>query len=116
MGGPKDWMSNSADPATDPQAQLARRIEALRAENFAGIDQLQIHVNTTPEGKFFPSEAFLRETGNELRRHGVLFQTLPWGQRDPEVFHRLLDLGCASFATDFPDAAMEAIREYYQRK
>ena len=90
-------------------------IYALRAVRFAGIDQLQIHVNTSPEGVFFPSEAFLRETGRELREHGILFQTLPWGQKDPRVFHRLLDLGCASFATDFPDAAMEAIRRYYQR-
>jgi len=29
---------------------------------------------------------------------------------------QLLDLGCASFATDFPDAAMEAIRRYDDRR
>ncbi len=115
MGGPRNWTSPSPDPTTDPQAQLAQRIEALRAVRFAGIDQLQIHVNTSPEGVFFPSETFLRETGRALREHGILFQTLPWGENDPRVFHRLLDLGCASFATDFPDAAIEAIRGYYQR-
>ncbi|NLX20220.1 MAG: hypothetical protein GXY55_00920 [Phycisphaerae bacterium] len=116
MGGPRDWVSDRADSEDNPQLTLARRLEALRAVNYAGIDQLQIHVNTSPEGVFFPSEAFLRATGNELRQHGIIFQTLPWGQKDPRIFHRLLDLGCASFATDFPDSAMDAIREYYQRR
>jgi hypothetical protein len=27
-----------------------------------------------------------------------------------------MDLGVASFATDFPDVAMDAVRAYYQRK
>jgi glycerophosphoryl diester phosphodiesterase len=82
--------------------------------NFACIDQLQIHVNTSKEGIFSPSESFLRETGNELRTCGILFQTLALGQKDAKTYHRLLDLGCASFATDYPDTTMEAIREYYR--
>jgi glycerophosphoryl diester phosphodiesterase len=114
MGGPQDWMSGSPDAPDGPQAKLAKRIAALRAVNFAGIDQLQIHVNTSPEGVFYPSEAFLRETGNELRDHGILFQTLAWKQKEAKTFHRLLDLGCASFATDYPDVAMDAVRAYYQ--
>lgn len=96
------------------QEQLAKRLESLRAVKFAGIDQLQIHVRTSPEGLFSPGDDFLRETGRELRSHGVLFQTLAWGQKDPKIHHRLLDLGCASFATDYPDVVMEAIRNYYR--
>ena len=114
MGGPQDWMSGSPDAPNGPQAKLAKRLDALRAVNFAGIDQLQIHVNTSPEGVFFPSEAFLREAGNELRTYGILFQTLPWKQKEAKTFHRLLDLGCASFATDYPDVAMDAVRAYYK--
>lgn len=116
MGGPRNWTSDRSGQADDPQAQLAKRLEALRAVKFAGIDQLQIHVNTSPDGVFFPSETFLREAGRELRKHGVLFQTLAWGQKDAKIFHRLLDLGCASFATDYPDAAMDAIRDYYRQE
>ncbi len=115
MGGPAGWVT-AREGSDDPQAILAGRLKALREANYAGIDQLQIHVNTSPQGVFFPSEAFLRETGKELRQHGILFQTLPWGQKDARIFQRLLDLGCASFATDFPDSAMNAIREYYQRR
>ncbi len=116
MGGPQHWMSGSPDAPNGPQAKLAQRLAALRAVNFAGIDQLQIHVNTSPEGIFFPSETFLREVGNELRTYGIVFQTLPWRQKTEKTFHRLMDLGAASFATDYPDAAMDAVRNYYQAK
>jgi len=98
------------------QEQLAQRLAALREASFAGIDQLQIHVSTGQDGAFSPSEEFLREVGNELRTWGILFQTFTRTERDSRTFHRLLDLGCASFATDYPDAAMRAIREYYGRK
>jgi hypothetical protein len=97
------------------QEQLAKRLEALRVANFAGIDQLQIHINTSTNGVFSPSEEFLRAAGTELRTHGILFQALPWKQNQASTFHRLLDLGCASFATDYPDVAMEAIRAYYRK-
>ncbi len=116
MGGPAGWMSGSPDDPAGPEAKLAQRIAELRAANFASIDHLQIHVNTSSDGTFYPSEAFLRKVGNELRAHGVLFQTLPWKQSDPRIFHRLMDLGVASFATDFPDKAMDAVREYYERR
>jgi glycerophosphoryl diester phosphodiesterase len=113
MGGPRAWMSGEPDAAGSPQEKLAKRLADLRAAKFAGIDQLQIHINTSPEGVFYPSEAFLRAAGNELRTYGILFQTLPWKQQDAKVFYRLMDLGCASFATDNPDKAMEAVRDYY---
>lgn len=98
------------------QEQLAKRLEALRTTNFTAIDQLQIHVRTGDDGSFTPSDDFLREAGNDLRTYGILFQTLAWGQKDAKIFHRLLDLGCASFATDYPDTTMEAIRQYYARR
>ncbi|HOS74865.1 MAG TPA: glycerophosphodiester phosphodiesterase family protein [Verrucomicrobiota bacterium] len=116
MGGPAAWMSGPPDAPNGPQAKLAQRLQALREVNFAGIDQLQIHVNTSPEGVFYPSEDFLREAGRELRAHGILFQTLPWKQKDAKVFHRLMDLGCASFATDYPDAAQAAVSDYYRAR
>jgi glycerophosphoryl diester phosphodiesterase len=97
------------------ESRLAARLEALRAADFAGIDQLQIHVSTDQDGVFSPSESFLRSAGGELRTWGILFQTFLRGQRDAKGYQRLLDLGCASFATDYPDTTMEAIRQYYAR-
>ncbi|MBK1882198.1 hypothetical protein JIN85_07220 [Luteolibacter pohnpeiensis] len=104
------WMGGS-------EQDLEKRIHSLEKENFAGIDQLQIHVKpsqSAPDG-FTPSADFLRNVGSRLRKHDVLFQTLPWGSRDPELFTRLLDLGVASFATDFPDVAAETVTSYYQK-
>lgn len=96
------------------QEDLEKRLAALREMKFAKIDQLQIHVNISKDGVISPSEAFLKKTGDELRQHGILFQTLSWTRgNEPETYRRLLDLGCASFATDYPEETMDAIRAYY---
>lgn len=98
------------------EAALAQRIESLRGARFADITQLQIHVRPGTDGTITPSPEFLLKTGTELRTHGIVFQTLPWQSADPELFRRLMDLGCASFATDYPDVMMKTIREYYSQR
>jgi glycerophosphoryl diester phosphodiesterase len=106
------WMGGTEE-------QLRARLAELRKLRFAAITQLQIHVRTKdgPAGQdLTPSPQFLVETGAELRRHGILFQALPWNSNDPKLFWRLMDLGVASFATDYPDVAMQAIRAYYAAK
>jgi glycerophosphoryl diester phosphodiesterase len=42
-----------------------------------------------------------------------VFQSLAWDRKDPEIHWQLMDLGVASFATDYPDVIMQAIRDYY---
>jgi glycerophosphoryl diester phosphodiesterase len=95
---------------------LAKRIDALRAAGFADITQLQIHVRVAKDGAITPSPEFLLRTGAELRKHHILFQTLPWQSSDPALFRRLMDLGSASFATDYPDVLMKTIHEYYAER
>ncbi|MGC1272082.1 MAG: glycerophosphodiester phosphodiesterase family protein [Planctomycetaceae bacterium] len=98
---------------------LSERLADLRQTEFADVTQLQIHVRPRPSdagGGFDPSPEFLRTTGDELRTHGILFQTLPWGSADPKLYRQLLDLGVASFATDHPQVTREAIRDYYERR
>lgn len=96
-----------------PEEQLRKRLDVLRAAQFAGVTQLQIHVRPASNGAITPSEEFLRSTGEELRTHGILFQVLPYDITEPAQIWRLMDLGVASFATDFPDVMMKAIRDYY---
>jgi glycerophosphoryl diester phosphodiesterase len=100
------WMGG-----TEPE--LSKRLDALKVTGFADITQLQIHVRTAANGTLTPSPKFLAATGRVLRSHGVVYQVLPWGRNDPEVFRNMMDLGVASFATDYPDVAMQTIREYY---
>lgn len=94
------------------EAKLSERLDILRDAGFADIDQLQIHVRKV-EGRYTPSDTFLMEAGRELREHSILFQVFPWDMSEAQDFRRLMDLGVASFATDHPDAAMSAIRDYY---
>jgi glycerophosphoryl diester phosphodiesterase len=99
------WMGASEE-------QLTKRLAALRENRFASIDQLQIHVRWSG-GALTPSASFLVETGRELRQRGILFQVLPLQSQDPTLYRLLMDLGVASFATDYPDVMMRTIRDYY---
>jgi glycerophosphoryl diester phosphodiesterase len=98
---------------------LRKRIEDLKTTNFADVTQLQIHVRLKPKmdlskpDPFTPSDAFLVEVGRELRSRGIVYQSLPWGAKDAKVYWKLLDLGVMSFATDWPDVTLEAVKQYY---
>lgn len=107
------WMGGE-EPA------LRARLDDVRATDFAGITQLQIHVrlhgSPADADPFLPSARFLSELARELRPRGILFQTLPWNVGDPEVYRRLLDLGVASFATDYPEVVRPLVDEYLSRR
>jgi glycerophosphoryl diester phosphodiesterase len=111
------------------EADIRRDFARYRQEKFAGITQLQIHVypkvtadswapatdESGPENPFRLRNDFLRGIGDELRAHGVIFQTFPYTD-DPSVYGRLLDLGVMSFATDHPDIALREIKAYYEAR
>jgi len=114
------WKSLAPESSTlhwmgGPEETLAKRLADLRRAGFADITQLQIHVHPK-DGGITPSPRFLADAGKELRAHGILFQTFAYDAAEMSDFWRLLDLGVASFATDSPDLAMKAIREYYKKR
>jgi glycerophosphoryl diester phosphodiesterase len=114
----REWMRLAPDSATlhwmgGTEAELAKRLSDLEKLKFADVTQLQIHVRTDAAGVMSPSAAFLAKAGETLRKHDVLFQALAWEHDDAEIHWRLMDLGVASFATDYPDKVMQAIRDYY---
>lgn len=108
------WMGGTDD-------QLTSRMTALRAANFEGITQLQVHtkLKTKPEeikrdtpDPFTPSDRFIRSVAAEIKPRGILFQTLPYGGSTQEIYWKLLDLGLQSFATDRPDITIDALKCY----
>lgn len=116
-----EWMELAPESGTlhwmgGTEERLRERIAALREAEFRAITQLQIHVNLIAElsadEPFNPSSQFLREVGNEIKPRGILFQSLPWKVADVAVYHRLMDLGVESFASDEPQIALEAARTY----
>ncbi|WP_435016766.1 glycerophosphodiester phosphodiesterase [Tundrisphaera sp. TA3] len=107
------------------EAVLNGRFEKLRAANFAGVDQVQIHthlarpaeeIRADTPNPFQESDAFLSARCDELRQHNILVQTLPYGGTTPEIYTKLLDLGFMSFATDHPEVTWAAVNRYYDRK
>ncbi len=98
---------------------MVERIGRLRQRGFADVTQLQIHVHVKPDADlsrdnpFTPSDRFLIDLGRELLERDILFQTLPWRTNDLGVYGRLMEMGVRSFATDHPEATLEAVRQYH---
>lgn len=110
-------------------AALSAALADLRATKFAGIRQVQIHIypkvtteawapssdESASDNPFRLPNAFLRQVGDELRAHGILFQVFPFTDA-ADVYAQLMDLGVMSFATDHPDIARRAINAYYEAR
>jgi|GEM_PF-26467 len=97
------------------EAALRERIAALRETDFVGITQLQIHTRA-PQGNFAPPLDFLREMADELRPRNILFQALPWDGDRAELYRALLLAGVQSFASDYPDIALNVLQEWHRPK
>lgn len=99
------------------ESTLRERLKSLRETEFDGVTQLQIHVEATRDGdgwRFKPSLDFLAEVAEELDGRDILFQTLPWLCADTEVYRALLKVGVQSFASDYPEVALQVLREYFE--
>ncbi|EIP96701.1 glycerol dehydrogenase-like oxidoreductase [Opitutaceae bacterium TAV1] len=112
------WMGTWGDPDETP---LKNRFREMRDRGFESITQVQVHASLRlPLDKitrdsvdpFTPSDAFFREAAAELRGHGILFQSLPWGGASEAVYLKLMDLGVESFATDHPDVTLRAMKTW----
>ncbi len=109
------WLSGT-------EKEKRARIEDLKKVDFKGITQLQVHVRLPGDAKdvqpgepFSPSRAFLIEVSQEMAKRGILYQTLPYGATDAEIYRLLLDLGLASFATDHPEVTLKVVKDYYNQ-
>jgi glycerophosphoryl diester phosphodiesterase len=103
------------------EKELDGRFDELRKAGFKDLTQVQIHVHLkgkpddikrTSVDPFEERDAYLRARGDELRSHGILFQTLPYGGSTKDIYWKLLDLGVMSFATDHPDVTLDAVKKY----
>ena len=61
---------------------------------------------------FNPRSEFLRTLGKELKSRGIVFQVLPWECADPRAYEKLLALGAESFATDYPEVTLNAVKKF----
>ena len=100
------------------EEQLAKKMADLRKTKFAGITHLQIHAQVgdlNGDEPFMPSSASLRKLSKELQSHGIVFQTFSAECKDQKVYERLLALGAQSFATDYPEVTLAAVKSFREK-
>jgi glycerophosphoryl diester phosphodiesterase len=119
----RDWKKRVPESLTliwnrGTEKQLVKKMADLRKTGFDGITHLQVHVHVgdlASDEPFTPSGSFIKKLGPELKSRGIVFQVLPWECSDQRAFDKLLDLGVASFATDYPEVALHAASRFRER-
>ncbi len=97
------------------EQELEKKLSDLRRSKYAGITHLQIHVKVgdlNSNEPFMPSSGFLRNLGKELQFNDIVFQTFSAECKDEQAFEKLLALGVQSFATDYPEVTLNAVRHF----
>jgi len=115
----RDWKKRAPNSLTllwngGSESALLNKMADLRSKGFEGITHLQIHVQVgdlESDNPFRPSSIFLRSMAKELKSRGIVFQVLPWECSDPQAYKKLLALGAESFATDYPEVTLKAVRK-----
>jgi len=106
------WMPTTWDGTPE---NLKERFDKIRDQNFAGLYGLQVHVTVSEQGDVKPTLDVIRYCGTELRRKGVIFQTISWTNGNRYLTYKaLMDAGCASFATDYPTETLQSLKDYYE--
>ena len=109
--GAKD---NSPESVAKADKFLADTFEQMAADNWEGITQIQFHVRTDlgKSDPFCPSSEMIRKSIKMLHEKGIAVQALTWTEgANQDVFRKLWDLGFDNFATDYPLALFDFIKE-----
>ncbi len=100
------WLSGSPE-------DIQSRYEALQEKGFAGISQLQFHLQprkVRPVLEYQLDTAFLRRAVAETRAAGVDLQLRPFVVT-PEALRQLIDLGVFWYVTDAPQSFHDCVKE-----
>lgn len=100
------------------EEQLTKKLDDLRKIHFAGITHLQIHVKVgdlNSDEPFMPTSIFLKKVGQELQFQDIVFQTFSAECKDQKVYEKLLALGVQSFATDYPEVTLSAVKNFREK-
>jgi glycerophosphoryl diester phosphodiesterase len=84
--------------------EIMKRFDAIANSGFAGLDQVQLHLNRRPKPSdwyFQISQKFLKNALIRAQSRKVDLEVLPWEFNDAAL-SALLDLGIRWFATDQP--------------
>ena len=105
----KNWLGGTAE-------NIKERFAAIVKEDFAGITEVQLHLNDAPgkSWRYDLDPEFVSEALQITKAHDVLLQVLPWKFERADIF-AILDLGVRSFAVDFPNKFKKVCADYFTR-
>lgn len=99
-----------------PASRIMERFDALKARNFCGFEQIQLHLNDRRDPRnpwrYDLSPEDVRRALEATITAGVLLQVLPW-QFEKEDLFAILRLGVRSFAVDYPNKFCLLAAEYF---
>ena len=97
------------------RAHFEKIMAEVRAADFKYITAVSIHTYWNPEDKVDPfilGTDYLKSLIDEFHAHGMKVCSIPFEGGDKEkVYHRLWELGCDGFSTDYPSVMFKVIRD-----
>ncbi|MBP5227280.1 MAG: glycerophosphodiester phosphodiesterase family protein [Kiritimatiellae bacterium] len=109
------WPKNhSPEEMKRTEAHFEKIFNEVRAGGWKGVTAVSLHTyyNTQYDDPFVPSTAYLKKLIDECHAHGVKVCSIPFeGGETEEVYHKLWELGCDAFSTDYPSVMFKVIRD-----
>ena len=97
------------------RAHFEKIMAEVRAADFKYITAVSIHTYWNPEDKVDPfilGTDYLKALIDEFHAHGVKVCSIPFeGGETEAVYHRLWELGCDGFSTDYPSVMFKVIHD-----
>ena len=101
------------------RAHFEKVMDELRAADFRYVTAVSLNTYWNPDDAVDPfilGTDYLKQLIDEFHAHGVKVCSIPFegGDRE-EVYHRLWELGCDGFSTDYPSVMFKVIRDLKEK-
>lgn len=104
-----------AEMAKATQAHFESAMNQLRKNDFKHVTAVSLHTYWNPKDpvdQFILGTDYLKKLIDEFHAHGVKVCSIPFeGGNKEECYHKLWELGCDGFSTDYPSVMFKVIRD-----
>jgi len=101
------------------RAHFEKVMDEQRAADFRYVTAVSLHTYWNPDDPVDPfilGTDYLKQLIDEFHAHGVKVCSIPFeGGETEEVYHRLWELGCDGFSTDYPSVMFKVIRDLKEK-
>ena len=105
------WIGGSPD-------QIKEKFSKAVGSSFVGLDQVQLHLNSTESVNQWPyqlDKEYLQYALTETKRYGIDLEVFPFAF-DSNSIHELLNIGIRWFATDAPRKFIDAVQLWQEKR